>query len=83
MGRVTRNGDLRLRDRSDFFGAVDLLGGATDNDMISAVATSLSSAIGNWEKLHIRLTVDWLKGAPFNILLGRVAGTESHENYIG
>ena len=75
VGWVTGNGDLCLRDHSDFFGAVD----TTGDDVMSAVTASLSSALRNWEKLCIRLIVDQKKGAPFNILLGWAAGTESHE----
>ena len=70
VGWVTGNGDLRLCDHSDFFGAVDTAGGATGNDVMSAVAASLSSALGNWEKLCIQLIVDRRKGAPFNMFLG-------------
>ena len=59
-----------------------LLVGATVDGVVSAVAASLSSALGNCEKLCIQLIVN-RKGAPFNILLGRAAGIESHENDIG
>ena len=84
VGWATGNGDLRLRDHSDFFGAVDTAGGATGNDVMSAVAASLLSALAReLEKLCIRLIADRRKGAPFNILLGRAAGTESQENDTG
>ena len=77
MGLIADNGDICLRDHSDFFV------GATFDGVVSAVAVSLSSALGNWEKLCIQLIVNRRKGAPFNILLGRAAGIESHENDIG
>ena len=47
-----------------------LLVGATVDGVVSAAAASLSSALGNWEKLCIQLIVDRRKGAPFNMLLG-------------
>ena len=47
-----------------------LLVGATVDGVVSAVAASLSTALGNWEQFRIQLIVDRRKGAPFNMLLG-------------
>ena len=60
-----------------------MLVGVTVDGVVSAVAASISSPLRSWEKLCIQLIPNVQTGAPSNVLLGRAAGIESHENDIG